>query len=142
MKTDVYYDGNTGMGGYYKRIYANNIYPIYDEQENILSLIVLDSEIICQAGGGNRGKVYIIDLNNKKLLSYDEIINKYNLNKDKINEFIQTNDIITYNDMNYGLYENPENQIFVHNNKLYFLAYQAVEHGSTYPISYPIENFQ
>ena len=142
METDVYYDGNTGMGGYYNRMYANNIFTIHDEQENILSIIVLDSEIICQAGGGNRGNVYIIDLNNKKLLSYDEIINKYNLNKDKINEFIQTNDIITYNDMNYGLYENSDNHIFVHNNKLCFLAYQAVEHGSTCPISYPIENFQ
>ena len=142
METDVYYDGNTGMGGYYNRMYANNIFTIHDEQENILNIIVLDSEIICQVGGGNQGNVYTIDLNTKQLLSYEDIINKYNLNQDKLNNFIQANEIITYNDMDYSIYDNLENHIFVHDNKLYFIAHQAVEHGNTYPISYPIEDFQ
>ena len=76
----VYYSGyDSEASGYYKRMFTNQIFSAIDERTNIMAIAVLHSEVICQAGGGNRGIAYMIDMNNRKILTYEDIINKFNL---------------------------------------------------------------
>lgn len=141
----VYYSGyDSEASGYYKRMFINQIFSAIDERTNIMAIAVLHSEVICQAGGGNRGIAYMIDMNNKKILTYEDIINKFNLNQDKINEFYQQNQNVVFtNNSEYAhLSEKPQDHILIYDDKIYFLAYQRAEHGGTYAISFPLEDFQ
>ena len=141
----VYYSGyDSEASGYYKRMFTNQIFSAIDERTNIMAIAVLHSEVICQAGGGNRGIAYMIDMNNKKILTYEDIINKFNLNQDKINEFYQQNQNVVFtNNSEYAhLLEKPQDHILIYDDKIYFLAYQRAEHGGTYAISFPLEDFR
>ncbi len=141
----VYYSGyDSEASGYYKRMFTNQIFSAIDERTNIMAIAVLHSEVICQAGGGNRGIAYMIDMNNKKILTYEDIINKFNLNQDKINEFYQQNQNVVFtNNSEYAhLSEKPQDHILIYDDKIYFLAYQRAEHGGTYAISFPLEDFR
>lgn len=145
MKDVAYYNTDRHIvAGYYRRVFSNTIITGIDPATDIMALAILDSEVICEAGGGNRGMFQMIDMQNGRALSFNEIAIIYNLNMTKIQDFYEQNKytIFTNNSCYAALFESPENNTLIYDGKIYFLTYQPAEHGGTSAISFPIEAFQ
>lgn len=144
IKNISFYDtyGYT-IGHQYQRINCKNIIANIDTND-YLSLAVIDNEVIYEAGGSKRGIFKMIDTNISKVLSYQEIIDAFDLDKTKIEDFYAQNQqtIFTDGDNYVHLLPTPKNNILVYDSHIYFLVYVRAEHGGPAALKFPITDFQ
>ncbi|MCI5774094.1 MAG: hypothetical protein MR210_05975 [Erysipelotrichaceae bacterium] len=131
------------IGHQYQRINCKHIIANIDTND-YLSLAVIDNEIIHEAGGSKRGIFKMIDTNIPKVLSYQEIIDTFDLDKTKLEDFYAKNQetIFTDGDNYVHLLPTPKNNILVYDDHIYFLVYVRAEHGGPAAIKFPITDFQ